>query len=227
MVTQTWGEVLKASFQQLWSGVAQFLPKIVVAVVVLIIGWIIAAAVGKLIAKVIKTLRVDKALQGLGAEGPISQAGFKLDAGSFIGALIKWFLFIVFVVAAMDVLRLTQVNVFLREVVLGYLPNVIVAALILIIAAALADLAKRVIAGSAKAAKVSSAGLLGGIAKWAIWIFALLAALYQLGVTPALIQTVVTGFVAMLAIAAGLAFGLGGKEAASRYIEKLRQDIRE
>ena len=227
MVTQTWGEVLKASFQQLWSGVAQFLPKIVVAVVVLIIGWIIAAAVGKLIAKVIKALRVDKALQGLGAEGPISQAGFKLDAGSFIGALIKWFLFIVFVVAAMDVLRLTQVNVFLREVVLGYLPNVIVAALILIIAAALADLAKRVIAGSAKAAKVSSAGLLGGIAKWAIWIFALLAALYQLGVTPALIQTVVTGFVAMLAIAAGLAFGLGGKEAASRYIEKLRQDIRE
>ena len=227
MVTQTWGEVLKASFQQLWSGVAQFLPKIVVAVVVLIIGWIIAAAVGKLIAKVIKALRVDKALQGLGAEGPISQAGFKLDAGSFIGALIKWFLFIVFVVAAMDVLRLTQVNVFLREVVLGYLPNVIVAALILIIAAALADLAKRVIAGSAKAAKVSSAGLLGGIAKWAIWIFALLAALYQLGVTPALIQTIFTGFIAMLAIAAGLAFGLGGKEAASRYIEKLRQDIRE
>ena len=144
MVTQTWGEVLKASFQQLWSGVAQFLPKIVVAVVVLIIGWIIAAAVGKLIAKVIKTLRVDKALQGLGAEGPISRAGF-----------------------------------------------------------------------------------MGGIAKWAIWIFAILAALYELGIASALIQTIFTGFIAMLAIAAGLAFGLGGKEAASRYIEKLRQDIRE
>lgn len=227
MTAQTWGDVLRASFQQLWSGVAQFLPKILVAVVVLIIGWIIAAAVGKLIAKVIKAFRVDKALQGLGAEGPISRAGFKLDAGSFIGALVKWFLFIVFVVAAMDVLRLTQVNIFLRDVVLGYLPRVIIAALILIIAAALADLAKRIISGSAKAANLASAGFMGGIAKWAIWIFAILAALYELGVASALIQTIFTGFIAMLAIAAGLAFGLGGKEAASRYIEKLRQDIRE
>ncbi len=227
MTAQTWGDVLRASFQQLWTGVAQFLPKILVAVVVLIIGWIIAAAVGKLIAKVIKALKVDKALQGLGAEGPIGRAGFKLDAGGFIGALIKWFLFIVFVVAAMDVLGLTQVNIFLRDVVLGYLPRVIIAALILIIAAVIADLSKRIIGGSAKAAKLASAGLLGGIAKWAIWIFALLAALYELGIASALIQTIFTGFIAMLAIAAGLAFGLGGKEAASRYIEKLRQDIRE
>lgn len=227
MTAQTWGDVLRASFQQLWAGVAEILPKILIAIVVLIIGWIIAAAVGKLIAKVIRAFRVDKALQGLGAEGPISRAGFKLDAGGFVGALVKWFLFIVFVVAAMDVLQLTQVNIFLRDVVLGYLPRVIIAALVLVIAAAIADLAKRVISGSAKAANLGSAGFLGGIAKWAIWIFALLAALYELGVASALIQTIFTGFIAMLAIAAGLAFGLGGKEAAGRYIEKLRQDIRE
>lgn len=225
MGIQTWGEVLRISFQQLWNGVIQFLPRIIIAVVVLIIGWIIAVALGRLASQIIRAFKVDKALQGLGAEGPLSRAGFKLDAGAFIGALVKWFLFIIFLVAAMDVLNLEHVNVFLRDVVLGYLPKVIVAALILIIGAVFADLAKRIISGSAKAAKLTSAGFLGGISKWAIWIFAILAALYELGVASSFIQTMFTGFIAMLAIAAGLAFGLGGKDAASRYIEKLRQDI--
>jgi small-conductance mechanosensitive channel len=226
MTIQTWGDVLAASFQQLWAGVVQFLPRIVIAIIVLIIGWIIAVAIGKLVAQIIRALKVDKALQGLGVEGPVSRAGFKLDAGLFLGELVKWFLFVVFLVAALDVLRLEQVNIFLRDVVLGYLPDVIIAALILIIGAVIADLAKRVISGSAKAAQIASAGFLGGVAKWAIWIFALLAALFQLGVAAGFIQTIFTGFIAMLAIAGGLAFGLGGRDAASRYIEKLRGDIK-
>ncbi|HAJ44767.1 TPA: hypothetical protein DCL87_02360, partial [Candidatus Azambacteria bacterium] len=126
--------------------------------------------------------------------------------------------------AALDVLGLTQVNVFLQQII-AYLPSVIVAAFILVAAALIANAAYRIVIGSARGADLPSSGLLAGIAKWSIWIFAILAALYQLGIAGPLIQTIFTGFVAMVVIAGGLAFGLGGKDAAARYLEKLKQDI--
>jgi len=226
MQNETWGNVLLMSFQNLWDGVISFLPKLIVALIIFIAGWIIAVALGRLISQLIRTLKVDRALQAIGIEPVLSKAGFKLDTGMFIGGLIKWFFIIVFLVASVDVLGLSQVNVFLSNVVLLYLPNVIVAALILVVAAYLADIAKRIVVGSAKAADVPSAGTFGGIVKWAIWIFAILAALYQLGIAGVFAQTIFTGFVAMLAIAGGLAFGLGGKDAASQYVEKLRKDLK-
>lgn len=224
-MTYNWSDMLIASFQDLWLGVIGFLPKLIVAVIIFIIGWIVAVALGKLVSQVIKTLKVDKLFQVLGAEQPLARAGFRLDVGAFLGGLVRWFLIVVFLVASLDVLGLSQVNIFLREVILGYLPNVIVAAFILVVAAFVADFMHKIVVGSAKAANVPSTHLLGGIAKWSIWIFAILAALYQLGIAGVFAQTLFTGFVAMLAIAGGLAFGLGGKDTAARYVEKLRRDI--
>jgi len=223
---QTWGDVLIGSFQQLWGGVIGFIPKLIIALIIFIAGWIIAVALGRLVSQIIRALKVDKVLQAIGAESALLKAGFKLDTGAFIGGLVRWFFIIVFLVAAIDVLGLDQVNAFLRDVVLLYLPNVIVAALILVVAAFIADVVKKLIVGSAKAADVPSANMMGGVAKWAIWVFAILAALYQLGIAGVFAQTLFTGFVAMLAIAGGLAFGLGGKDAASQYIDRLRKDIK-
>lgn len=224
-MVQTWSEILAVSFQQLWEGVIGFVPKLVIALVIFIVGWVIAVALGRLVSQIIRAFKVDRALQAIGAEETLSKAGFRLDSGAFIGGLVRWFFIIVFLVASIDVLGLNQVNSFLRNVVLLYLPNVIVASLILVVAAFIADVMRRVVVGSAKAADVPSPNLLGGITKWAIWIFAILAALYQLGIAGVFAQTLFTGFVAMLAIAGGLAFGLGGKEAASQYLAKLRRDI--
>ncbi len=202
-----------------------FIPKLIIAVIIFIIGWVIAVALGKLVAQIIRAFKVDKVLQSLSIEEPLAKAGFRLDSGAFLGGLIRWFFIIVFLMAAIEVIGLSQVNIFLKDVVLGYLPNVIVAALILIVAAFVANATQRIVVGSAKAAGVPSTKLLGGITKWAIWVFAILAALYQLGIAGVFAQTIFTGFVAMLAIAGGLAFGLGGKEAASRYVERLRKDM--
>lgn len=224
-MTQTWSDVLVLSFQDLWTGVISFIPKLLVAVIIFIIGWIIAVALGKLVSQLIRLFKVDKLFQALGAEEPLARAGFRLDTGAFVGGLVRWFLIVVFLIATIDVLGLSQVNIFLREVVLAYLPNVIVAALILVVAAFVAEAMQKIVVGSAKAAGVPSTHLLGGITKWAIWVFAILAALYQLGIAGVFAQTLFTGFVAMLAIAGGLAFGLGGKDAAARYVEKLRRDI--
>lgn len=222
---QTWSDVLVAAFQQLWGGTIMFIPKLIIAVIIFIIGWVIAVALGKLVAQIIRAFKVDKVLQSLSIEEPLAKAGFRLDSGAFLGGLIRWFFIIVFLMAAIEVIGLSQVNIFLKDVVLGYLPNVIVAALILIVAAFVANATQRIVVGSAKAAGVPSTKLLGGITKWAIWVFAILAALYQLGIAGVFAQTIFTGFVAMLAIAGGLAFGLGGKEAASRYVERLRKDM--
>ena len=225
MLVQTWGDVLVLSFQQLWGGVVVVVPKLIIALVVFIIGWIIAVALGKVVEQIIKALKVDMALKSLGMEDPVSRAGMKLDSGAFIGGLVRWFFILGFVLAAFDVLGLSQVTEFLRSVVLAYIPQVIVAALILVAAALLADTVNNVVEGGARAAHLPSAGFLGGVAKWSIWIFAILAALFQLGIAGPFVQTIFTAFVAMVALAGGLAFGLGGKEAAARYLEKLRSDI--
>src|SRR3989344_3192681 len=143
------------------------------------------------------------------------------------GGFAEWFVIVVFLVAAFDVLGLNQVTAFLQQVVLLYLPQVIVAALILLAAAVIAEAMQKVIVGSAKAVGVKFAHLAGTITRWAIWVFAILAALFQLGIAAAFIQTLFTGMVVALALALGLSFGLGGQEAAARYIEKIRQEIAE
>lgn len=225
MLLQTWSEVLTASFQNLWGGVVAFVPNIIVSVIIFVVGWVVGVVLGKWVAQLIHSLKVDKALSSLGIDEIVSRAGFRLDSGAFIGALIRWFIILVFLVAALDVLGLSQVNMFLQQVVLGYLPNVIVAALILLVAGVIAEPVQKVVNGSVRAAGVKSSELFGGIARWAIWVFAFLTALNQLGVAGPFLQTLFTGVIAMLALAGGLAFGLGGKEAAARYIEKLRSDI--
>lgn len=227
MLVETWGDVLRASFQDMWRGVADFVPNFIVAIIIFIAGWVIAVVIGRLIAQVIKSLKIDSLFRSLGTEEALNRAGIRLDVGAFIGALVKWFIIVVFLVAAINVLGLTEVNVFLREVVLSYLPNVIAAALILILAAVIADVVQRLVTGSAKAAQIPSAHFMGGIARWAIWIFAILAALAQLGIAQAFMQILFTGLVAMLALGAGLAFGLGGKDTAARFLDKMRKDISE
>lgn len=227
MIIQTWSQVLVQSFQDLWLGVIAFVPNIIVAVIILLVGWVIGALLGRVVAQVINSLSVDKALRSTGLDEVMDKAGLELNSGRFLGGLVKWFVIVAFLVAALDVLHLTQVNDFLAQVVLLYLPRVIVAVLILLVAALIAEAMHGVVVGGAKAAEVKSAAFLGRATKWAIWTFAVLVALYQLGVAGAFVQTLFTGFVVAVSLAFGLAFGLGGKEVAGRYLEKVSKEIKE
>lgn len=225
MIFQTWGDVVVASLQQAWSAVVSFVPLLLSALIVFVIGWIIAVALGKLVEQVIKALRVDMFLSKLDFEKAMERAGMRLNTGAFVGGLVRWFLIIVALLAAANILQLTQVTDFLTSVLL-YLPNVVVAVLILVIAALVAEVAERVVRGSVEAAGLRRGSLVGLVARWSVWVFAIVAALLQLGVATVLLQTVVTGLVAMLALAFGLAFGLGGKDAAGAVVDRVIREVR-
>lgn len=226
MVT-TWADVLSQSFAGLFNGLIMFIPNLVVALVIFIVGWLIGVGVGRVVKQVVDALRVDQALRPTGIERALSRAGFQLSSGKFLGFLVEWFFIVVFLVASLQVLGLTQVNLFLTNVVLGYLPNVIVAVLILLVAAVIAEATERVVAGSARAAALNAAGFLGKVARYAIWISAILAALAQLNVATVFVQTLFTGVIIAISLAVGLAFGLGGQASAAHYLESLRAQMKD
>lgn len=224
MVLQTWGDVIVSSLQQVWASVANFVPLLIGAIIVFLIGWIVAVAVGKVVEQIVKALRVDGLLKQLEVDRFLQRGGWRLNSGAFIGALVKWFLIIVFLLAAVNILGLGQVSSFLRDVVL-YLPNVIVAAFILIIAAMVSNVVERAVRGTLDAAGYRGS-FVGVVVRWSIWVFAIIAALFQLGIATTLLQTLVTGFVAVLVLGFGLAFGLGGRDAAASFLDKVRADLK-
>lgn len=225
MIVQNWVAVLQQSFNNLLWGVVNFIPNLLLAIIIFVVGWFIASLLGRVVMEAIKAIRVDSALRSAGVEEVVNRAGYSLNSGAFIGALVKWFVIIVFLLAALQALGLSQVTLFIQLGLLPFLARVIVAALIIVVAAVVAEVSQGVVAGAARAAGVRSAGFAGTMARWAIWVFAILAALDTLGVTP-FVQTIFTGVVVALSIAFGLAFGLGGQEAAGRFVDRVRSDIR-
>jgi len=221
---QTWGEAITLSFLNLWERFINFLPALVGAVLVFVAGWIVAVALGKVVEHIFKMIKVDDVMEKAGTKARFEKAGVKLDVAKFLGGLVKWFLILVFLMAATDILKLVQVTNFLNSIIL-YLPNVVVAAVILAVAFLVANFVYAVVKGSTKVAGIVSATLLATVTKWAIVIFGFLAALIQLGIASSLINTLFIGLVAMLALAGGLAFGLGGKEHAASLLQRLKKDI--
>lgn len=222
-VLTSWSNAIVTSFQKAWASVAAFVPQFVSAVVVFILGWIIASVLGRLVNDVVRALQVDTLLKRLDVDRVLERGGIRLNSGAFVGALVKWFIVIVFLLAAANILGLSQVSDFLRQVLL-YIPNVVVAAVILVIAIKVAEVVERAARSSVESMGMRGA-VVGVMVRWAIWIFALVAALLQLGIATLLIQTLITGLVAMLALAFGLAFGLGGKDVAASFLDKLRREM--
>lgn len=225
MLIQTWGQVFSASLQTLWMGFISFVPNLIVAIIVFIVGWVLGSVVDRALTQVIGALKIDKLFRSAGAEEMLNRAGIKLNVGGFFGWLVKWFIIIVFLMTSLEVLGLTQVNDFLREVVLSYLPQVIIASFVLVLASVISDFVRKVVSGAAKAANARGANMAGSIAYYAIWIFALIIAFSELGIAPQFMQILFTGIIAMMAIAGGIAFGLGGKDAAGKAIENLRENM--
>ena len=219
-------EVILSSLTTLWQDFVNFLPTFLAALIVFIIGWLIAVALGKLTNRLIKIIKLDLLLTSIGVRKFLAKAKLGLDSGRFFEELVKWFFIIVFLMASTDILGLKQVTIFLKGVVY-YIPNVVVAILILLIAVIVANFLDKLVRAGMKAGELGAGNFLGGLTKWSIITFGLIATLMQLGIAASLIHTIVIGLIGMIALAGGLAFGLGGKEEAARILEKLRKNIEE
>jgi len=217
-------DIVKTSLTTLWSGVAGFAPRFIAALVVFLIGWLIAVLLGKLAYHIVKILHLDAGLSKVGFRAAWERSGFRLDTPKLFYELVKWFFIIVFLMAATNILNLTQVSDFLQTVVL-YLPNVIIAAFILLIGILVATFMEGVVRASVKAAGLASGNFLGTLAKWSISIFSLLIALNQLQVAGDIIKIVITGLIAAISLAIGLAFGLGGAKHADEALGKLKKRV--
>ena len=223
---QDWYIITNETLLNLWQGFLNFIPSLLAAIVVLIIGWLIAEAIGKLITRILRTLKLNQIFEKANWREALEAAEIKVNISEFIGAICKWILFIVFLSISVEILGLVQFATLLGELI-DWLPNLIIAVAIFVVAVIIADLLDRIIRAGVKRMGVKYAGFLGALVRWAIYIFAGLAILLQLGVARAIIETVIMGFVGMIALALGLAFGLGGKEAAARLIEDLKEKISE
>lgn len=217
--------VFQGSLLDLWYGFINFVPGLLLAIILFIVGWVVGSIIGKAIAQVISALKVDKLFESAGAEEIMTRMGMKLNIGKFFGLIVKWFIIVVFLMASLQIVGLTQVNDFLRSAVLLYLPKVIIAAIVLVIATIIADTMQKLVVASSKAANISSANMLGSITRYAVWGFAFIIALSELGIATAFMQILFTGLIAALALALGLSFGLGGKEAASRTIDSISKEM--
>ncbi|MBP9715473.1 MAG: hypothetical protein KBD52_03240 [Candidatus Pacebacteria bacterium] len=223
----TWGDVFNSSLQDLWWSFIQFAPKLIIAIILFIIGWVLGSLIAKAFEQVFGALKVDKLFQSVGADDLFRKAGMSLNTGYFVGQVMKWFVLIIFLLPSLALVGLDSIGMFLKEDVLGYLPRVIIAAFILIIATVVADALSRAISAGAKSMNLRSANMLGTVAKYSIWVFAFIIALGQLGVAPAYMQILFSGIIAMFALAGALAFGLGAKDHASHLISKISQEIKE
>jgi len=225
MFVQTWVDVISYSLQNLWQGFILFLPTFLGALIIFFVGLVIATGLGKIVEKLIDALKLDRLLGQLGLNKLLERADVRLHSGRFVGILVQWFFIIVTLLAVSDILGLLAFSDFLKQVLL-YVPNIVIAVLIMLAGMVVATFLAKLVRASVLAAKLHAAHFLGALTKWSVLVFAFLAALSQLGVAGALVNTLIMGFVAMLAIAGGLAFGLGGKDVAATWLEKVREEIR-
>lgn len=226
MLTQVWIDTFVQSLQNLWLAFAGFIPSLFWAFVVFLVGWILASVLSKAVMRVLETVQVDRLFDQLGVMKYLHDAGVSWEFSSIVGSLVRWFFIIAAFLAAVDILGLAELSGFITDILL-YIPNIIVAAFILLVAAILASFLERVVTASMKATSMGPVKFVGVVIRWSIWGFAILAALAQLGVATGLVQTLFTGFVAMLALAGGLAFGLGGQSVAKDILETIRRDVSE
>lgn len=226
MIIKTWGEMLSGSFQNLLSGIATFIPSLILSLLIITIGWAIGVLFYIAIDKFFKAIKFDDALRRSGFDEFVKRGGINLNSGKFIGKIVQYFVMIVFLVAAFDMLGLGQVTTFLQQIVYGYLPQLIVAVLMLLVGVVIGDVVGRIVSVSSSSAGITSSGFLGAITRWGVWVFSLLVALTQMGIAASFIQTLFTGFVVAVSLALGLSFGLGGQEPAKKMIERIQEEMK-
>jgi len=213
------GTAIFNAFANALNLVLTFIPRVIGFLVILLIGWIVATVVSKALTFVLRKIGFDRMADRIGLTRFEQRMGVKMDAAGLLGKIVYWFLFLVFLVPAVDALGLTSVSAILGTVI-AYIPNVFVAILVLFLGTLAATFVADIVRGATASANVGNPNIFANIARFAILGFVALIALEQLQIAPALLNELFGAIVAAAALAFGLAFGLGGQDTARKYLAR-------
>jgi hypothetical protein len=229
MLVQGWLNTLMNSLMDVLDDVVGFIPDLIGAIVLLILGLVVARALEFAIAKLVSLVRLDSALRKIGLDRYLQRAGVGLNSGKFLGKIVYWIILIVFVVGIAEILGLTTLSLFITSALGWVFTNLIAAVLILLVTAFIAQFLKKLVKASVMGAKLHSAKFLGSATWWIVMIFGAVAALGQLGIDTSLIENTLMSFIVAapltIGLALGLAFGLGGKKQAEQILERLEDKL--
>jgi len=212
-----WSEILK--------NLTEISPPIFWAGLVLLVGIFVAKWLGQISVAFLNKIKLNQVLKRMGWEEALLKIDTRPNAPKFFGEIVKWFFVVVFLMVSFEILGLTQFSQFLEKV-LGFFPNIFISCLIFLVAAFLADFSQKIVVGTLEKEKITYSRFVGKWISWAIWLFAILAILYQLQITPSLILVIIIGMVATISIALGIAFGLGGKDLAAKILKELEEKFK-
>ena len=211
-------DTLIASFRDAFSMILSAIPRILAFIIIVAIGWFVSSLLAKAVVRLLRVIRFDELMQRSGLADFMNKMGTGIDSVGIVAGIVKWIVRVVVLLVAFDTLGLPAVSDVMRQLLL-WLPNLVVAIFVLFIGGIAARALGNIVRGATAEAGFSNPETLSNIARTAVWAFAVVVAINQLGIATNLINTLFTGFVGALAIALGLAFGLGGRDLASRTLE--------
>jgi hypothetical protein len=217
-VTQ-WSDAMFTSLAAAMALLFSAVPKIIGFALIVIAGWFIASLIERALAAVLRTIRFNDLAQRAGLADFVHRMGMNTDAAGLIGLVVKWFVRLIALVVAFDALGLPAVSEVLRQLLL-WLPNVVVALVVLVVGGLAARALSNVVRGAASEAGRSNSDFLAKAAAVVVWAFALVVAVNQLGIATELVNTLFMAVVGALALGTGLAFGLGGRDTAGEILRK-------
>jgi hypothetical protein len=212
-----WGAALMTSLAGAMALLFQAIPKLIGFAVILIIGWLVAAVLAKAVVVLLRSVKFNDLAQRAGLAGFVQNMGMRMDSVVLVGAVVRWFVRLIALVVAFDALGLPAVSEVLRQVLL-WLPNVVVAVVILVIAGLAGNALGKLIRGAAAESGLRNADLLAKVATGLVIGFGVIVAISQLGIATVFVNALFVALVGAVALAAGLAFGLGAKETAAQII---------
>lgn len=216
---QNWGTAIFTALSNAVNLILTFIPRLIGFLVILAVGLILAALVAKAVTFLLRKIGFDRFSDRIGLTRFTQRMGITMDTAGVLGRVVYWFILLIFLIPAADALGLPAVSNILNTLV-AYIPNVFVAILVLFLGALAATFVADLVRGAVASTRIGNPGIFAGIARWAIIGFSALIALEQLQITPSLINELFGAIVAALAIASGLAFGLGGQDAARRWLSR-------
>ncbi len=220
MATVTnWGDAILASFINAVNLILTFIPRIIGFLVILLVGWLLAIAISKAVVWLLRRIGFDNMANRIGLTRFDQRVGLHLDPAGVLGKIVYWFILLIFLIPATDALGLPAVSSILNQLV-AYIPNVFVAILVLFLGTLAATFVADIVRGFTSGTNIGNPNIFANVARFAIIGFAALIALEQLQIAPALINELFGGIVLALAIALGLSFGLGGQDAARRWLNR-------